>query len=104
MEKIFDAQFWVIMLIFAPILWFGGKKLKTILVNTVTDTVSNAVGDVVKDQWAAMFLKLDEYKATVSSHGTDIEQLKKDCEELGKKSAINRKDIDDIIKKVQGLK
>jgi hypothetical protein len=104
MKQIFDLQFWVIMIIFAPILWFGGKKIKTVLIDTVTNTVSSSVSDVVKDQWAAMFLKLDEYKATVNTNTTDIEQLKKDCEELRGKAKLNREDIEKILEKVRNLK
>jgi peptidoglycan hydrolase CwlO-like protein len=104
MKQIFDLQFWVIMIIFAPILWFGGKKIKAVLIDTVTNTVSSSVSDVVKDQWAAMFLKLDEYRATVNTNTTDIEQLKKDCEELQGKAKLNREDIEKILEKVRNLK
>jgi hypothetical protein len=100
MEKVFDPQFWVIMIILSPILFFGGRWLKKVM----SDTIIHSVSGVVEEQWGQMFKKLDEYKCIVEGLGTDIEQLKKDCEELGKKATLNRKDIDAILLKVQGLK
>jgi hypothetical protein len=100
MKQIFDLQFWVIIVLFCPIFFFGGRWLKTILI----DTVSNSVGQVVKDQWALMFLKLDEYKSTVESHGTSIQELKDECAELQKKAKVNRADIEIILEKVRNLK
>jgi hypothetical protein len=99
MEKIFDLQFWVIMIILTPVLIFSGRWLKRVLVATVIHSISG----VVEEQWGQMFKKLDEYKATVTTHGIDIEKLKLDCEELGR-IKVDKKDIDDIIRKVQGIK
>jgi hypothetical protein len=96
----FDLQFWIICVLFGIVLFFGGKWLKNVLI----DTVSNSVSQVVKDQWALMFLKLDEYKAEVESHGTCIQELKDECAELQKKAKLNRADIEVILEKVRNLK
>jgi len=97
---IFDLQFWVICVIFSIAIFFSARWIKKILINTVSESVAQ----VVSDQWAQMFNKLDSYKETVDGHGTSITELKKQCGELEKKAKVNRKDIDDILEKVRNLK
>jgi hypothetical protein len=104
---IFDLQFWVICVIFSAVIFFSARWIKKILISTVSESVAQ----VVADQWALMFLKLDSYKETVENHNTKIEShassiidLKSKCSELEKKAKLNRKDIDDILEKVRNLK
>jgi hypothetical protein len=96
----FDLQFWIICTLFSFVFFIGGRWLRNVVINAV----SKSVAQVVSDQWAQMFLKLDSYKETVDGHGASIAELKKQCGELEKKAKVNRKDIDDILEKVRNLK
>jgi flagellar basal body-associated protein FliL len=85
-SKVFDFQFWVILVVFIVLMILAFWWAKSILVSAISESVS----EVVKDQWAAMFKKMDEYTAKVS--------------DLESKVHLNRKDIDEILLKVQSLK
>src|ERR1035437_9173592 len=98
--NIFDLQFWVICILFGGVIFLSYKLIKKGLVNAV----SVSVAEVVKDQWASMFKKLDSYqeivratKDSVSIHEFNILELKERCGKLEKKGKIDRKDLDAII-------
>jgi hypothetical protein len=82
----FDMQFWIIFVLFSAMLIAGAQFLKKILV----DAISKSVAEVVKDQWAQMFKKMDDYTNKL----VDLEN----------KATLNRKDIDEILEKVRNLK
>jgi flagellar basal body-associated protein FliL len=85
-SKVFDFQFWVILVVFIVLLILAFWWAKAILVSAISESVS----EVVKDQWEQMFKKMDEYTAKVS--------------DLEIKAHLNRKDIDEILEKVRTLK
>jgi predicted PurR-regulated permease PerM len=84
--KVFDVQFWVILAIFLILIVLAFWWAKAILVSAISESVS----EVVKDQWAQMFKKMDEYTSKFN--------------ELENKAHLNRKDIDEILEKVRTLK
>lgn len=98
--NIFDLQFWVICVIFGVAIFFSARWIKKILISTVCASVAQ----VVSDQWAQMFKKLDSYKETVDNHDSSILDLKRQCTELQRKAKINREDIEKILEKVRNLK
>lgn len=85
-SKVFDFQFWVILVVFIVMMILAFWWAKSILVSAISQSVS----EVVRDQWAQMFKKMDEYTSKFN--------------ELENKATINRKDIDEILEKVRTMK
>ena len=73
-EQIFDAQFWSLLLIGSIMVFLGGWILK----NVIVTAVSKSVAEVVRDQWAQMFKKMDEYSKDIQDLRADYEKLRSD--------------------------
>lgn len=78
LAKIFDLQFWTLLIIGTIMVFLGGWILK----NVIVSAVSKSVAEVVRNQWAQMFKKLDVYSEKVEDLERKYYKLKQDVDNL----------------------
>ena len=94
--NILSLQFWIICVLFSVTIFGAVIWFKHVAINEI----SRSVAEVVRDQWAQMFAKLDAYKIEIEKIELEIKKLKDKDEWLQDKALLNRKDIEKILRAV----